>query len=98
MIPKKEEMQLNMFEQIKELSNKDEVGTYVYALNELYNVTIKKMEEEGSINLFDNIEMPLVKVLGEMQYNGITVNKEELEAFGKDFKKRLNDRVKEITN
>ena len=96
MIPKKEEMQLNMFEQIKELSNKDEVGTYVYALNELYNVTIKKMEEEGSINLFDNIEMPLVKVLGEMQYNGITVNKEELEAFGKDFKKRLNDRVKEI--
>ena len=54
------------------------------------------LEEEGSKNLFDNIEMPLVKVLGEMQYNGITVNKEELEAFGKDFKERLNDRVKEI--
>ena len=26
-----------------------EVGTYVYALNELYNVTIKKMEEEGTL-------------------------------------------------
>ncbi len=96
LIPKKEEMQLNMFEQIKEISNKDEIGAYVYALNELYNITIKEMDKEGSKNLFDNIEMPLVRVLGEMQYNGITVEKEKLEEFGKDLKKRLNNLVKEI--
>ena len=98
LIPKKEEMQLNMFEQIKEISNKDEIGAYVYALNELYNITIKEMDKEGSKNLFDNIEMPLVRVLGEMQYNGITVEKEKLEEFGKDLKKRLNNLVKEIYN
>ena len=96
LIPKKEEIQLNMFEQVKEMSNKDEIGVYVYALQKLYELTMKKMQEEGSAHLFDDIEMPLVKVLGEMQYNGITVNKAELEDFGKELKQRLNNVMKEI--
>ena len=98
LIPKKEEMQLNMFEPVKDISNKDEIGAYVYSLNELYNITIKEMDKEGSRNLFDNIEMPLVRVLGEMQYNGIIVEKEKLEEIGKDLKERLNNLVKEIYN
>ena len=96
LIPKKEEIQLNMFESVKELSNKDEVGAYVYALSSLYNITMQKMKEEKSEELFNNIEMPLVRVLGEMQYNGMLVKKEELESFGKELKERLSKITKEI--
>ena len=96
LIPKKDEMQLNIFEEAKEISNKDEIGVYVYALKELYSVTTKKIQEEGSLELFENIEMPLVRVLGEMQYNGIIVEKDKLEEFGKDLKNRLNKLTKEI--
>ena len=96
LIPKKEDTQLNMFEQIKEMSNKDEVGAYVYALNKLYTVTMEKMKSDESIKLFEEIEMPLVRVLGDMQFNGMQVEKEKLEEFGKELKERLEKVKKEI--
>ena len=96
LIPKKDDVQLNMFESVKDLSNKDEVGTYVYALNNLYSITMKKMQEDGSIKLFEEIEIPLVRVLGDMQFNGMITKKEELENFGKELKQRLNNVTKEI--
>ena len=96
LIPKKEDMQLNMFDQLKDISNKEEVGAYVYALNSLYSITMKKMQEDGSIKLFEEIEMPLVRVLGDMQFNGMFVEKQEIEKFGKELKERLEKVKKEI--
>ena len=96
LIPKKEDMQLNMFDQVKDISNKEEVGAYVYALNSLYSITMKKMQEDGSIKLFEEIEMPLVRVLGDMQFNGMFVEKQEIEKFGKELKERLEKVKKEI--
>ena len=96
LIPKKEDTQLNMFEQVKDISNKEEVGAYVYALNKLYTVTMEKMKSDGSIKLFEEIEMPLISVLGDMQFNGMFVEKSELEKFGKELKERLSNITKEI--
>ena len=96
LIPKKEDMQLNMFEQVKDISNKEEVGAYVYALNSLYAITMQKMKEDGSIKLFEEIEMPLVRVLGDMQFNGMFVEKLEIEKIGKELKERLEKVKKEI--
>lgn len=96
LIPKAEELQLNMFEEVKEISKKEEIGAYVYVLKRLYDTTIAKMQEEGSIELFSKIEMPLVRVLGEMQFNGMIVEKTRLEELGKDLKERLNKLTKEI--
>ena len=96
LIPKKEDMQLNMFEQVKDISNKEEVGAFVYALNSLYTITMKKMREDGSIKLFEEIEMPLVRVLGDMQFNGMKTQKQEIENFGKELKERLEKVKKEI--
>ena len=96
LIPKKEDTQLNIFEQVKDVSNKEEVGAYVYALNKLYNVTMEKMQSDGSIKLFEEIEMPLTSVLGDMQFNGMFVEKSELENFGKELKERLSNITKEI--
>ena len=96
LIPKKEDTQLNFFEQVKDISNKEEVGAYVYALNKLYDVTMEKMQNDGSIKLFEEIEMPLTYVLGDMQFNGMFVEKSELEKFGKELKERLSNLTKEI--
>lgn len=96
LIPKSEEQQLNMFEEVKEISKKEEIGVYVYVLKKLYDVTMAKMQEEGSKELFSQIEMPLTRVLGEMQFNGMIVQKEMLEELGKDLKERLNKLTKEI--
>ena len=43
---------------------------------------MKKLEEYNSVDLFNNIEMPLLQVLAEMQFNGLYADKEELIEIG----------------
>ena len=76
--------------------NKNEIGVYVYAIKELYKITKNKLEEEGSLKLFNEIEIPLITVLGEIQYNGMLVDKDELINFGKELKERIEDLTREI--
>ena len=54
------------------------------------------MQEAEILNLFNEIEMPLVEVLADMQYVGIYVDKKELLEFGKDLKHRIDELSKEI--
>ena len=56
----------------------------------------EKLKEINSLELFSNIEMPLVKVLGDMQFNGMYVDKEELIEFGDKLKQGLNELTNEI--
>ena len=65
-------------EQITLLDNaeepkEDKTYIYAYAIYKLYNVLTQKMEEAGSIDLFNKIEMPLTEVLASMQYEGIYI-------------------------
>lgn len=46
-----------------------------YLLSRLEDVMIKKLKETGSLDLFENIEMPTIEVLSEMQWNGMYANK-----------------------
>ena len=90
-IKNQEQTQLNLF-QTEEPSNdfeKYKNSTLVYIINKLEEVLTKKLEEENLIGLFRDIEMPLVKVLGGMQYEGIYANKEELIAFGNKLKEEI---------
>lgn len=48
------------------------------------------------LELFLNIEMPLAKVLADMQYQGIVVNKEKLLKFGKILEEEIDKLTKEI--
>ncbi len=54
----------------------------IAVLPKLYQYLAKRLEEEGSLTLFQTIEMPLVKVLADMQSQGICVDKERLLEFG----------------
>ena len=71
---------------------------YTYVIAKLIEVMEQKMQEISSMDLFKNIEMPLVKVLAEMQYEGIYVDKEELISFGDKLKEEIENIKQEIYN
>ena len=57
---------------------------------------IKEMEEEKSIDLFKNIEMPLTKVLASMEIEGVKVDLDVLNKMGEKLEERLSVLEKEI--
>ena len=89
---KKEEKQINLFD-ISEANENDKLADkcsiYTYVINRVYNETLKKLQETNQLDLFNNIEMPLVEVLADMQFNGIYADKDELIEFGKTLKKEI---------
>ena len=86
--------QLNLFEENKDdLKEQEKYRIYVYAISEIRKITYKKLEEINAVDLFYNIDMPTVEVLSSMQWNGMYVDKEELESFGRE----LTDKLQTIT-
>lgn len=69
---------------------------YMYTIAKLAEIMNKKLEEINSLKLFENIEMPLIKVLDEMQYEGIYVDKQELVSFGVKLKEDIEVIKQEI--
>lgn len=56
----------------------------------LYNYFSKKLEENQKLKkLFYDIELPIIPVLGEMEYNGIKINIEYLKSLGNELQKEL---------
>ncbi len=94
--------QINLFDNInKENADIEKKEKYYnalvcYCIAKLEKVTIKKLEEVGSLALFNNIEMPLVPILAQMQFNGMLVDEQELKDFGKTLKEQLDTLTKEI--
>ena len=90
-ISKQQNRQLDLFTGIEEENNYERIKNdlYSYLIQKIAEVTHKKLEEENLLDLFNNIEMPLVKVLGEMQFNGMPIEKDELVSFGNKLKEQI---------
>ncbi len=71
---------------------------YLYAINKLYLLTKDMIEKQGSMELFQNIEMPTAEVLAEMQYTGIWIDKEELIEYGRKIKLEIEEKTNKIYN
>ena len=65
---------------------------------QLTKVLIKKLEEKGLLSYFKTIELPLIKVLIEMEFNGTYVDSKFLSKMSKDIGKRLSQLVNSIYN
>ena len=95
----KKNKQLNLFQEEKNDDNSKYIyGFKVYLIKKVSEKTLEELSKIDSINLFNEIEMPLVKVLGEMQVNGIYVDKEELISFGSKLKEQIETLKTEIYN
>ena len=78
----------------------EELSTYFgEILNIVYNVypiMEKAFKEMDMEYLFYDVEMPLVEVLGSMEYEGMAVDKNQLEELGNKFKEIISNLEKEI--
>ena len=92
------ETQMTLFSQdeINVDFEKYQNAIYMYTIAKLAEIMNKKLEEINSLKLFENIEMPLIKVLAEMQYEGIYVDKQELLSFGVKLKEDIEVIKQEI--
>ena len=87
--------QMTLFE-VQEEDNKqaeiqkEKSNLYAYSIGEIKGKTEKELEEIECLDLFYNIDMPTIEVLSNMQWNGMYVDKTELEQFGKELTNKLD--------
>ena len=67
-----------------------------YAAYASYEKLIQKLEETGMKKLFDEIEMPLVFTLYDMEKNGVKVEAEALKIYGEQLGNRIVEVEKQI--
>ena len=81
----------------KELKDSREEGIYqaLIALKAKDSI-FSKLKEEGQWDLYEKIELPLVRTLYSMEKTGILVDKEELLSYGKVLKERIDELQKDI--
>ncbi len=66
-------------------------GTLAYVCYAAVPVLSQKLEEAGMQKLFDEIEMPVSRVLYEMEKEGVLVRRQELQAYGDALVDRINE-------
>lgn len=65
---------------------------------ESYNILSDKLEQENMTELFEQIEMPLSIVLGDMEYDGVYLDEETLREMGEEIKIKIELVSKSIYN
>lgn len=55
----------------------------------LYEILKPRLVAERMVNVYETIERPLVRILADMELNGIRVDQEELQYLSVDFEKRI---------
>ena len=91
--------QINLFDTQTEELNRTEIeknALYTYCMSKISEEVTKKLEETNTLELFQNIDMPTVEVLSNMQWNGMYLNVDELDEYGKEIKIKVENLTKEI--
>ena len=92
-----EQKQISLFNESKEqstYSKKSAVSSYY--IYKLYKVLIEKLKETNQLELFNEIEMPLLEVLAEIQLAGMYIDKKALIQFGEELDKKIDELTKNI--
>ena len=96
-----EQKQLNLFNIESEEKDIDETtikhnAINVYCIKKVIDEVTKKLIETNTLELFENIDMPTVEVLSDMQWNGMYLSVDELEQYGKEIKAKIDVLTQEI--
>ena len=75
---------------------KDAAGFKFGTLIALRRLLEERIESFGLQKVYYDIELPLCKVLSEMEWNGINVDADALKEFGKELKVQIDALVKDI--
>lgn len=96
------QQQINLFDTMQvdatetNQSEKEKQAFYTYGIAKIKEITQKQLEKIGALELFYEIDMPTVEVLSNMQWNGMYVDEEELNQFGKELTEKLETITKVI--
>ena len=63
---------------------------------QLYKIFYDELKRKNLLELFETIEMPLIKILGEMELAGIHLDSAALDSYNKDLQKEISAAEKEI--
>ena len=63
---------------------------------QLYKIFHDELGKKNLLELFETIEMPLIKILGEMELAGIHLDSAALDSYNKDLQKEISSAEKEI--
>lgn len=63
---------------------------------QLYRIFYDELNQKNLLGLFETIEMPLIKILGEMELAGIHLDSAALDSYNKDLQKEISAAEKEI--
>lgn len=72
-----------------------ERAKFIYETKEFF---LDKLKEENLLELYENIELPLSKVLSDMEYAGVKIDKNKLIEMGEDIQIKLELLTKDIHN
>ena len=94
----KNEQQISLFgentEEKEQINYEDNLKAYVIC--KLYSKLKKELENIENLELFNNIEMPLIEILANMQYEGIYINKNELINYGNELQEKIKEKENQI--
>lgn len=83
--------------------DKEDLNNYLIiemsTILQIKNIQDKNIEEEEETSLYHDIEIPLTKVLADMEYTGVYTDREELLSIGKDLESEMlviQDRIYEL--
>lgn len=91
----KTEVQTSLFDEMQD-TEAQEKANYTCALNayvigKTRELILTELEKINSLDLFNNIEMPIVEILADMQYEGMYVDKRELVKYGENLKQHIEE-------
>jgi DNA polymerase-1 len=73
-----------------ELEEENKLAVKISKLFELKDKLLPKLEKDDLLKLYQEIELPLIKVLARMEFNGVKVDKEWLDSLSERLGKRLD--------
>ena len=75
----------------KNLKANYKYALYAYVIGASKESLIENLTKIESLDLFNNIEMPLCKILADMQYTGMCIDEKELIKYGQNLKKHIEE-------
>lgn len=81
---------------LNELGQQDKNVTDCTVMNPLFEKTNALLEEANQTDLLQEIELPLARVLGEMEIAGFDVDRQGIEDFGKKLSVQIKDLTEKI--
>ena len=86
---------LHISDEVESAKNCINKARFIYETKE---ELLNKLKDEEMLDLYYDIEHPLITVLGDMEYNGVYVDKSILEEMGKEIEIKLELLSKDIYN